>query len=49
VTGRGIGLGTHHVSYGAAVADIEVDKRTGTIVVKRIFAAMDIRIETTMR
>ena len=38
VTGRGIGLGTHHVSYGAAVADIEVNKRTGNIVVKKIFA-----------
>jgi CO/xanthine dehydrogenase Mo-binding subunit len=41
VTGRGIGLGTHHVSYGAAVADIEVNKRTGTIVVKRLFGALD--------
>jgi CO/xanthine dehydrogenase Mo-binding subunit len=41
VTGRGIALGTHHVSYGAAVADIEVNKRTGVIVAKRIFAAMD--------
>lgn len=42
VTGRGIGLGTHHVSYGAAVVDIEVNKRTGNIVVKKIFAAMDV-------
>jgi CO/xanthine dehydrogenase Mo-binding subunit len=41
VTGRGIGLGTHHVSYGAAVADIEVNKRTGAIVAARIYAAMD--------
>jgi CO/xanthine dehydrogenase Mo-binding subunit len=41
VTGRGIGLGTHHVSYGAAVADIEVNKRTGNIVAARIYAAMD--------
>jgi CO/xanthine dehydrogenase Mo-binding subunit len=41
VTGRGIGLGTHHVSYGAAVADIEVNKRTGNIVATRIYAAMD--------
>jgi nicotinate dehydrogenase subunit B len=41
VTGRGIGLGTHHVSYGAAVADIEVDKRTGNIVVKRLYGALD--------
>jgi CO/xanthine dehydrogenase Mo-binding subunit len=29
VTGWGIGLGTHHVSYGAAIAEIEVNKRTG--------------------
>ena len=42
VTGRGIGLGTHHVSYGAAIADIEVNRRTGNIVVKKIFAAMDV-------
>jgi CO/xanthine dehydrogenase Mo-binding subunit len=42
VIGRGIGLGTHHVSYGAAVADVEVNKRTGNIVAKRIFAAMDV-------
>jgi len=41
VTGRGIGLGTHHVSYGAAVADIEVNRRTGNIVVKHVYAAMD--------
>ena len=42
VTGRGVGLGTHHVSYGAAVAEIEVNRRTGNIVVKKIFAAMDV-------
>ena len=41
VTGRGIGLGTHHVSYGAAVADIEVNRRTGNIVAKRVYAALD--------
>lgn len=39
--GRGIGLGTHHVSYGAAVAEIEVDKRTGDIVATRVYAALD--------
>jgi Molybdopterin-binding domain of aldehyde dehydrogenase len=39
--GRGIGLGTHHVSYGAAVAEIEVDKRTGDIVAARVYAALD--------
>jgi len=41
VSGRGIGLGTHHVSYGAAVADVEINKRTGAIVVKHVYAAMD--------
>ena len=41
VTGRGIGLGTHHVSYGAAVAEIEVNKRTGLIVAKRLYGALD--------
>ena len=41
VTGRGIALGTHHVSYGAAVAEIEVNKRTGVIVAKRLYGAMD--------
>ena len=41
VTGRGIGVGTHHVSYGAAVAEIEVNKRTGVIVAKRLFGALD--------
>jgi len=42
VSGRGIGLGSHHVSYGAAVADIEVDKRSGVITVKRLYGAMDV-------
>jgi nicotinate dehydrogenase subunit B len=41
VSGRGIGLGTHHVSYGAAVADIEVNRRTGNIVAKRVYGALD--------
>ncbi len=41
VTGRGIALGTHHVSYGAAVAEIEVNRKTGLIVAKRLYGAMD--------
>jgi nicotinate dehydrogenase subunit B len=41
VTGRGIGLGTHIVSYGAAVADIEVDRETGEIKVRHLYGAMD--------
>ena len=41
VTGRGIAVGTHHVSYGAAVAEIEVDRRTGNIVAKQLYGALD--------
>jgi CO/xanthine dehydrogenase Mo-binding subunit len=41
VTGRGIGIGTHHVSFGAAVAEIEVNKRTGVIVAKNLYGALD--------
>jgi CO/xanthine dehydrogenase Mo-binding subunit len=49
VTGRGIGIGTHHmfqnqgdrVTYAAAVVDIEVDKATGKVVVKHVYGAMD--------
>ena len=36
VTGRGIGMGTHLASYGAAVAEIEVDKETGKVVAKHL-------------
>jgi nicotinate dehydrogenase subunit B len=41
VTGRGIAIGTHHVSFGAAVAEIEVNKRTGAIVAKNLYGALD--------
>jgi CO/xanthine dehydrogenase Mo-binding subunit len=41
VTGRGIGIGTHLASYGAAVAEIEVNKETGRVVAKRLFGAID--------
>ena len=41
VRGRGIALGTHHVSYGAAVADVEVDRRTGNIVATHVYGALD--------
>jgi CO/xanthine dehydrogenase Mo-binding subunit len=41
VTGRGIGLGTHLVSYGAAVAEIEVHRDTGLVVAKRLIGAID--------
>jgi nicotinate dehydrogenase subunit B len=41
VSGRGIGVGTHLASYGAAVADIEVHKQTGLVVAKHIYGAID--------
>jgi len=41
VTGRGIGVGTHLASYGAAIAEIEVDKETGRIRAKHMYGAID--------
>jgi nicotinate dehydrogenase subunit B len=41
VSGRGLGIGTHHVSFGAAAAEIEVNKRTGNIVAKNLYGALD--------
>src|SRR5439155_1134404 len=41
VTGRGIGGGTHLASYGAAVAEVEVDKKAGRIVAKHMYGAID--------
>jgi CO/xanthine dehydrogenase Mo-binding subunit len=41
VSGRGIGLGTHLQSWGGAVADIEVNRETGQVAVKRLFGAID--------
>jgi len=41
VTGRGIALGTHIVSYGGAVADIEVDRESGEIRVMHLYGALD--------
>jgi len=46
VQGRGIGLGgcgngAYSVSYAAAVADIEVNKKTGKIVVKHVYTCQD--------
>ena len=41
VTGRGIGLGTHLQSWGAAVADIEVNKETGKVRAKHLYGAID--------
>jgi CO/xanthine dehydrogenase Mo-binding subunit len=41
VTGRGIGVGTHLASYGAAVAEIEVNKETGRVIAKHLYGAID--------
>jgi nicotinate dehydrogenase subunit B len=40
-SGRGVGLGTHRASLGGAVAEIEVNRTSGLIVVKHIYAAID--------
>jgi nicotinate dehydrogenase subunit B len=42
VQGRGIALGTHLTSYGAAVAEIGVDKESGRIVAKHMYGALDV-------
>jgi CO/xanthine dehydrogenase Mo-binding subunit len=41
VTGRGVGLGTHFVSFGAAAAEIQVNRKTGQITVTHLYGAMD--------
>jgi nicotinate dehydrogenase subunit B len=41
VTGRGIGMGTHLASYGAAVAEIEIDKQSGKVIAKHLYGAVD--------
>jgi CO/xanthine dehydrogenase Mo-binding subunit len=41
VSGRGIGIGTHLASYGAAVAEIEVNKDTGSITARHLYGAID--------
>jgi nicotinate dehydrogenase subunit B len=40
-SGRGIAMGTHMSSYGAAVAEIEVDTETGVITAKHMYGAID--------
>ena len=39
--GRGVGLGTHLVSHGAAVADIEVEPATGKVRITHLWGAID--------
>jgi CO/xanthine dehydrogenase Mo-binding subunit len=41
VSGRGIGLGTHLQSWGAAVADVDVNRQTGQVIIRRLFGALD--------
>jgi nicotinate dehydrogenase subunit B len=41
VRGRGIGVGTHLASYGAAVAEIEVNLESGQVTAKHLFGAID--------
>ena len=41
VKGTGVALGTHFQGYGAALAEIEVNKRTGAIRVLQLYGAMD--------
>jgi CO/xanthine dehydrogenase Mo-binding subunit len=41
VRGRGIGVGTHLASYGAAVAEIEINRETGHVVAKHLYGAID--------
>ncbi|MES2605676.1 MAG: molybdopterin cofactor-binding domain-containing protein [Pseudomonadota bacterium] len=41
VSGRGIGLGTHLASWGGAVAEIEVNTRSGVVRVLHLYGAID--------
>ena len=40
-SGRGVGLGTHLISYGAAVADIDVNIKTGQVRIRHLYGAID--------
>ena len=41
VSGWGMGVGTHNDSYGAAVAYVTVDKKTGKVTVNHLWAGQD--------
>jgi nicotinate dehydrogenase subunit B len=41
VTGRGVGLGTHMTSFGAAIADVRIDRSTGAVVATHLYGALD--------
>ncbi len=40
-SGRGVGLGTHLVSHGAAVADLDVNVETGAVRIRHLYGALD--------
>lgn len=41
LVGRGIGMGTHLASWGGAVAEIEVNRKTGVVRAKHLYGAID--------
>ena len=41
VKGRGIAMGTHLQSWGAAVAEIEVDRKTGKVRIVHLYGSLD--------
>jgi CO/xanthine dehydrogenase Mo-binding subunit len=41
LTGRGVALGTHYVSFGAAAAEIQVNRKTGQVRVTHLYGALD--------
>jgi CO/xanthine dehydrogenase Mo-binding subunit len=40
-SGRGVGLGTHLISHGAAVADLDVNRDTGEVRIRHLYGALD--------
>jgi nicotinate dehydrogenase subunit B len=42
VTGIGVALGTHLVSYGGAVATVQVNRKTGVMRVMHMYGALDV-------
>ena len=39
--GRGVALGTHRETRGAAIAEIEVNRRTGAVIARHMYGAID--------
>jgi CO/xanthine dehydrogenase Mo-binding subunit len=40
-SGRGVGLGTHLISHGAAVADLDVNLDSGVVRIRHLYGALD--------